>query len=1292
MSSITAEPEVAPAGEPVKRTQTSPLYYARKALKAVASLQLTVVLFSLGILLIFFGTLAQIDFGIWTVVDKYFWSWVVWVPFDLFHKFGQVFWKEQFTAGESWSGSFPFPAGKLIGGAMLLNLLAAHALRFRISWKRSGILLIHSGLILLFLGEFITREYAIEQRMTIEEGKAVNFTEDTRNIELAFIDKSAADTDRVTVIPQRILRDAAESKKRITHPDLSVDVEVDQYMMNSAMERAMPNRHNPATAGLGKEWIATAKPEVSGVDPNQKIDLPAAYVTLFEKGTDKKIGTYLVALRLYLRGDEEEVDLGGKKHELTMRFKRHYKPYSVHLDDFRFDRYMGTSKPKNSSSEVRVFDKDGTLIREQKIAMNEPMRLQGETFYQSSFDEATETTTILSVVKNPGWLIPYISCVVVTLGLLLHFSIYLIQFLTRRPGAPATTSAAATATPALTPGTPLSSAVRYFPWIMLGIVVLYLLSVFGRINPERQPYDLASFGQLPVVDGGRVKPIDTVARVNLRMISGREEFEDEKGNKQPAIKWYLEVISTGDPRRPGPAWKYKVFRIDNEQVLHELGLKPVEGLRYSLEEIGPNLHKIITRAAAVQQKMARGEKLDTTESKIKELFDRLNKFEELSGVSDPTREVALLVPPQVGEEKWQRLDAVRRAAQLKATVAAMKAAQKKITGDDRLANLTQDQEKKIVEELYAGKLTVSYEQLEPKSRTEFVENAVKDLKLDPEKVPLMRREAWLRAAFVVMNKAEQAEIAEVLTKSFDDELAANPAAQSWDRILAAYRDKKTAEFNKLVTEYRDTPKPTVPEEDLSRARTEVSYNRFAPFYHCTGLYVLVFVLSVLGFMQHAAQRPHWGEALRKAATYVLSLTLAVHTLALLTRMYLMERPGVFVTNLYSSAIFIGLGCVVLGWVLERIYPIGIGNVLASILGLATTIVAHNLANDDTLEMMQAVLDTNFWLATHVTTVTLGYTATFVAGFLGVFYVLTMLGTVIRDSFLSKEEPTVGSLLAFGVAVAGAVTIPILYLWFATTALVKFEVLHSAVLWGIFVIAAAAGVMYAAGLILLRISTEGTDARGKPLAGQIPNLAKPVVALALTPERGKILGQMIYGVLCFATLLSFVGTVLGGIWADQSWGRFWGWDPKENGAVLIVLWNSLILHARWAGLVKDRGVAVLAIFGNVITAGSWFGTNQLGIGLHAYGFDTRLADGCFNFWMSQLIILGLGLIPQQYWTSASRRALFGFAPATAYPEHSPNGSPVGTVPPPGASPNGTPNAQTNGQPKPEQHGQQPRGGK
>src|SRR5437667_4396268 len=112
---------------------------------------------------------------------------------------------------------------------------------------------------------------------------------------------------------------------------------------------------------------------------------------------------------------------------------------------------------------------------------------------------------------------------------------------------------------------------------------------------------------------------------------------------------------------------------------------------------------------------------------------------------------------------------------------------------------------------------------------------------------------------------------------------------------------------------------------------------------------------------------------------------------------------------------------------------------------------------------------------------------------------------------------------------------------------------------------------------------------------------------LSPDVGKIdvgkaLTKMVYGIICFATLFSFVGTVLGGIWADQSWGRFWGWDPKENGAVLIVIMNALILHARWGGMVKEPGMAMLAICGNIITMWSWFGTNQLGIGLHAYGFN------------------------------------------------------------------------------------------
>jgi ABC-type transport system involved in cytochrome c biogenesis permease subunit len=147
----------------------------------------------------------------------------------------------------------------------------------------------------------------------------------------------------------------------------------------------------------------------------------------------------------------------------------------------------------------------------------------------------------------------------------------------------------------------------------------------------------------------------------------------------------------------------------------------------------------------------------------------------------------------------------------------------------------------------------------------------------------------------------------------------------------------------------------------------------------------------------------------------------------------------------------------------------------------------------------------------------------------------------------------------------------------------------------------------------------------------PLISRPV------SERGGIqvgtaLSKMAYGIVCFATLFSFTGTVLGGIWADQSWGRFWGWDPKENGALIIVLWNATILHARWGGLIRERGLMNMAVFGNIVTSWSWFGTNMLGVGLHSYGFMDAAFVWLMIFIASQLLIIALGLLPKQWWRS------------------------------------------------------------
>jgi ABC-type transport system involved in cytochrome c biogenesis permease subunit len=345
----------------------------------------------------------------------------------------------------------------------------------------------------------------------------------------------------------------------------------------------------------------------------------------------------------------------------------------------------------------------------------------------------------------------------------------------------------------------------------------------------------------------------------------------------------------------------------------------------------------------------------------------------------------------------------------------------------------------------------------------------------------------------------------------------HPSSLAFARMGDAYRRGDTSAFNSAINDYRAWLVENRPGQ-VKKSSSESLFNAIAPFYLCMVLYVVAFLCAVISWMGP-------GSALRQAAFRVLLIGLVLHTLGLATRMLLEGRPPV--TNLYSSAIFIGWGAIILSCVLEIFHRNAFGTVVASVVGFATLLIAHHLSlSGDTLEMMRAVLDTNFWLATHVVVITLGYSATFLAGTIAIVYLF---------------------LRAFG---------------------------------------------------------------------------------DVSKSNSAALRGMVYGVICFATLASFVGTVLGGIWADQSWGRFWGWDPKENGALLIVIWNAIILHARWGGLIRERGLMVMAVFGNIVTSWSWFGTNMLGIGLHSYGFTDAAFLWLSAFMISQLLVMALGLIRER----------------------------------------------------------------
>jgi hypothetical protein len=400
-----------------------------KILTPLASLRLTVALFVLAFILVFLGTVAQKDDSNWSVVNHYFRSGYVWIPYQVFVRFGQVFFGVSPKA--ELPGAFPYPGGWLLGGMLLVNLLAAHTTRFRMSWKRSGILLLHAGLIVMMLSELIAGLFSIEGRMSIAEGRSSNYLEDHIAMELAIIDTSDAQINDVMVIPDRMLK----KRDLIRNDLLPFDVEVLQYMVNSAIDsRGASGAANPATAGDGLEMVAVKQPEVGGVK-GDKEDVASAYVTLKEKGTDRSLGTYLVSGWFTFRPDlpqrPQRLTHGGKTYELYLRSKRTYKPYTINLIEFRHDKYIGTETPKNFSSLVHLTDPSRMEDREVLIYMNQPLRYAGETFYQSGHFPNNDGT-ILQVVRNPGWLMPYVSCAMVSVGMIIHFVLHLVGFIRRR--------------------------------------------------------------------------------------------------------------------------------------------------------------------------------------------------------------------------------------------------------------------------------------------------------------------------------------------------------------------------------------------------------------------------------------------------------------------------------------------------------------------------------------------------------------------------------------------------------------------------------------------------------------------------------------------------------------------------------------------------------------------------------------------------------------------------------------------------------------------------------------------
>ncbi len=577
---------------------------------------------------------------------------------------------------------------------------------------------------------------------------------------------------------------------------------------------------------------------------------------------------------------------------------------------------------------------------------------------------------------------------------------------------------------------------KYLAW---GSCALALLIALVVALPGSKPrgFDASGFGNLPILEGGRIKPLDSLARNSLLVIHSRQGFRHE-GRMVGPDEWMLDVLF-----RAQMADQQPIFVIDDPDVIGLIGAKQTKNRNYfSFADLAPHLEEIQKQATTAQP--IAPQKRTRFQGAIMNLFDRVYLYYKLRNT------LQLAGSPGLG---WE------------------------------------------LQSLGTPDATARHQDL-----TQFAQ-----FRLLPPTSPA-NPDAWQSVGQALSTANAGGGV--------------HPGLVPLAKLNAAYVANDPASFNLALAEMDGVVSSLRPGA-LAKASNEVVFNRAQPFFVGLSIYLVAFLVLCFSWLY----KP---ELLRPTAFSLLVAGAIVHTLGLITRIILMGRPPV--TNLYSSAIFVGWAAVILGLIVERMYRKGFGTVVAAVAGFTSLIVAQNLGESgDTMGMMVAVLDSNFWLATHVVTITIGYSGTFLAGTLAIAYAL-------RKHIIARVDP----------------------------------------------------------------------------------------------ETDKALADMAYGIICFSLFFSFVGTVLGGIWADQSWGRFWGWDPKENGALLIVLWNAIILHARMAGYVRERGTMVMAIFGNIITAASWFGVNLLGVGLHAYGFTDSGFVWLLGFWITQFLFMGLCYAPARFW--------------------------------------------------------------
>jgi len=646
-------------------------------------------------------------------------------------------------------------------------------------------------------------------------------------------------------------------------------------------------------------------------------------------------------------------------------------------------------------------------------------------------------------------------------------------------------------------------------------------------NPRTEPWSdevVDAFGALPVQEDGRVKPLSTFVGFKLYTINGKRSWTIAEGTGLPTagetldpVRWALDVAFHGEQ-----AQHYECFLVNDKKALEQIGLDFANRKRrdrFSYAQLSPGRSRLDQLAARAREKDAK--ERTTTEVVLLSLQQSLFQY-------DLIQELGASAVASIGSNASERIRAVYPEADPGTGLVPLGTA---LARFPELAKIAQEVAAAgggpdgPEMEAFSAEIATLSRSLETIG-SEAMARALPAILPPPDESD----EVWRNAGEAVIGAIRRGEPLSPRAKETLDALGTafieRGDGASRDAALLALGEvgRRTAEARGVLGDIQ-----------LERDYYDRNY-----FLNALVLFALGLVSVLAAFLAPRVKLVSW-------ASWGFSLAgLALVVTGLTVRCVLLDRPPV--ATLYETVLFITAGAVLSALVAEWATRYRIGLTAAAVMGLGGMFLAYRYeaqeaaTQGDTMGGLVAVLNSNFWLATHVTTVTLGYSAGLLAALLG-------------------------------------------YAWIAIK-------------------------------VLNRATNRGEDMEAAQML--------------------RVFARMIYGVICFGLVLSTIGTILGGVWANDSWGRFWGWDPKENGALMIVLYQLVIVHSRLGGYIKDFGVALLAGVGGAVVAFSWWHVNHLGVGLHSYGFTDGIVGNLNKYYAFVAVFTALALIAYPVFLGKSRK--------------------------------------------------------